>query len=66
MIKTDEESAKEKEELLSEIEDRHARREFLIISGVPECNSGNITERKSFDKSAIQQVVVELGSTTLK
>ena len=51
----------EREEMLNEVEDRHAKRKFLIISGIPEYQYGDLTEKKDWDTNAIKSMMSEIG-----
>ena len=49
------------EDLLKEAEDRNARREFLVVSGIPECNVGSPADRKAHDRAAINEIMNRIG-----
>jgi len=49
------------EMLIGEFEERHRRQDYLIFSGLPESNSGPITERKVHDQQAVRDVAHALG-----
>ena len=49
------------EEIVREIEFRHGRREFLVLSGVPECKTGTLSERQEHDTDAVRQVIEAVG-----
>jgi hypothetical protein len=49
------------EEMLREAEERHKRRKFLIISGIPEQRTGNLEERKKADSQAVQALTDLIG-----
>jgi len=49
------------EEILNEVEDRYRRRKFLIISGVPECQTGKPDGRVAKDLEIVSQLMSEIG-----
>ena len=51
----------ETEEILNEVEDRHAKRKFLIISGLPECKTGSPSERRFQDAETISELIADIG-----
>lgn len=48
------------EELLQELEDRRRRRDYLIVSGLPECSTGSLDERLENDKAALKDICCSL------
>ena len=49
------------EELLHEGQDRHRRRKYVIVSGLPENASGTIRDRIRTDMEVLGKVIHELG-----
>lgn len=49
------------EEFLQEAEERHRRRKFLIVSGLPEHASGSLNERKQKDALSAKALVANTG-----
>jgi len=49
------------EEMLREVEERHRRRKYLVISGIPEQVTGSVEERREADIKAIEDVSRFLG-----
>ena len=62
-VKLEERCAKleeKQEHIISEIEERQRRQPNLIISGIPERQSGNSEERKAHDKEHVNDLLSEL------
>lgn len=51
----------ETEEILREVENRYARKKFIIVTGLPECHTGTPVERKLQDKDTLMQLMTEIG-----
>lgn len=49
------------EEFYREVEEKHRRRKFLIISGLPEKDSGTIEEKREADEEAIENIANAIG-----
>lgn len=47
-------------ELFLEVEDRHRRRDYLIVSGLPESSKGSVEERLESDKTALSELCCSL------
>ena len=54
------------EDMIQEARERHARRKFLIVSGLPESTDGNIEERRSKDATKIKEMASALGVKDLE
>lgn len=52
--------------VLNEVEDRNRRRLNLMISGIPECSSGSVEERKVFDEKNFSSMTAEIGVNDTK
>ena len=49
------------EEMVEEANRRHQKRKKVIISNLPEPSSGSLQERKSEDRSAVCEIISDLG-----
>lgn len=49
------------EDPLYELEERHKRRKYIIVSGLSECLDGSIEDRKNHDKDLVKNVAKEIG-----
>ena len=56
----------DREELCREASERLYRRKYLIISGIPEQDSGSATERKEADREAIMALAAAVGVDDLE
>lgn len=54
------------EDALREVEERHRRRKFVIVSGLPEPCSGSLDERALHDKKAINALASQIGVDSLE
>ena len=50
-----------KPDILDEVEDRERRRNNVVLFGVPEHDSGTVSERKVYDEALVQEVFEALG-----
>ena len=48
-------------EFIREMEERHRRQDFLIISGLPDDRAGSVEDRKQRDKALVSSLVQEIG-----
>ena len=46
---------------IREMEERHRRQDFLIISGLPDDRAGSVEDRKQRDKALVSSLVQEIG-----
>ena len=51
---------------LREAEERNRRRDFIIISGLKECNSGSVNDRKLHDKQTFKDMMHSLNIPTFE
>ena len=54
------------DEVICEAEERHKRRKFLIISGVPEHQTGSVDERRQKDMQKVKDIVSKTGTTNFE
>ena len=43
------------------MEERHRRRKYIVVSGVPEHESGSVEERRKMDSETVKDIIEELG-----
>ena len=55
----------DEESIFREFEDRHRRRKYLIISGLPEGSSGSLEERRVSDRDAVKELAANIGVADL-
>lgn len=61
LAKKDTSCSLDTEALMHEAEERHRRRKYLVISGIPEHTTGNVEERRQKDLRKVKVVVSKAG-----